>query len=193
MTNYIILFKSLGSKLNTRMDFNSEKPATEFIELTKLNGYKMYQYIQSGNNYVMTAEELEIKNIKFEKLLREVKTWFGLSKKTVTDFLIMPDKSFYYPYEFGSYLYIFTKKNRTKADFEKWLDKEFASRFGHIDETFAGFENLMNDEDYLIATNHDLQHQFGVVGNKNIIDEIIAKFKNENLREFELEDYEEKR
>ncbi|MDT0559542.1 hypothetical protein RM697_12835 [Ichthyenterobacterium sp. W332] len=192
MTNFILNFKSLGSKLITRMDFNSEKPATEFIELTKLNGYKMYQYIQSGNNYVMTAEELEMKNIKFEKLLREVKTWFGLSKKTVTDFLIMPDKSFYYPYEFGSYLYIFTKQNRTKVDFENWLDKEFPSRFGHIDETFTGFENLMDDEDYLIATNHDLQHQFGVVGNKNIIDQIITEYKNANLREFELDDYEEK-
>jgi hypothetical protein len=193
MTNFILLFKSLRSKLITRIDFNSKKPATEFIEQTKLDGYKMYQYIQSGNNYVMTAEELEMKNIKFEKLLREVKTWFGLSKKTVTDFLIMPNKSFYYPYEFGSYLYIFTKQDRTKADFENWLNKEFSSRFGHIDETFTGFENLMNDEDYLIATNHDLQHQFGVVGNKNIIGQIITKFKNANLSEFELEDYEEKR
>ena len=193
MTNFILLFKSLGSKIITRMDFKSEKPATEFIEKTKLDGYKMYQYIQSGNNYVMTAEELSSQNILFEKLSREVKTWFGLSKKTVMDFLIMPNKDFYYPYEFGSYLYIFTKQDRTKADFENWLNKEFPSRFGHIDETFTGFENLMNDEDYLIATNHDLQHQFGVVGNKSVIDQIIARFENAKLNEFELEDYEEKR
>ena len=175
------------------MDFNSEKPATEFIELTKLDGYKMYQYIQSGNNYVMTAEELETKNIKFEKLFREVKTWFGLSKKNVTDFLIMPNRDFYYPHQFGSYLYIFTKENRTKTDFENWLNKEFPSRFGHIDETFSGLQNLMDKDDYLIATNHDLQHQFGVIGKKSIVDQIISKFKNANLSEFELEDYEETR
>ena len=175
------------------MDFNSEKPATEFIELTKLEDYKMYQYIQSGNNYVMTEKELETENIRFEKLFREKKTWFGLSKKTVTDFLIMPNKDFFYPFEFGSYLYIFTKQDRNKAELENWLNREFPSRFGHIDETFVGFEKLMDDEDYLIATNHDLQHQFGVVGKKKIIDQIITKFKNENLSEFELKDYEEKR
>ena len=193
MTQFILQFKSLGSKIITRMDFNSEKPATEFIELTKLDGYKMYQYIQSGNNYVMTAEELETKNIKFEKLFREVKTWFGLSKKNVTDFLIMPNRDFYYPHQFGSYLYIFTKENRTKTDFENWLNKEFPSRFGHIDETFSGLQNLMDKDDYLIATNHDLQHQFGVIGKKSIVDQIISKFKNANLSEFELEDYEETR
>lgn len=191
MTQFILQIKSLDSKIITRIDFNSEKPATEFIELTRLNGYKIFQYIQSGNNYVMTAEELEKKNIQFEKLFREVKTWFGLSKKTVTDFLIMPNDDFYYPYEFGSYLYIFTKQDRTKIDFENWLDKEFPRRFGNIDETFSGFENLMNKDDYLIATNHDLQHQFGIVGEKNIIEQIITKFKNEKLSAFELEDYEE--
>ncbi|MCG2432155.1 hypothetical protein [Aequorivita xiaoshiensis] len=191
MSQFILQFKTLGSKIITRMDFNSKKPATEFIGLTKLDGYKMYQYIQSGNNYAMTAEELETENIQFEKLFREKKTWFGLSKKTVTDFLILPNKNFYYPYEFGSYLYIFTKQDRTKNDFENWLNKEFPSRFGHIDERFIGFKNLMSEDDYLIATNHDLQHQFGVVGKKKIIERVISKFKNENLSEFELENYEE--
>lgn len=191
MTQFILQFKNLDSKITTRINFDSKKTATEFIEKTKLNGYKMYQYIQSENNYVMTAKELEMKNIQFEELSRKVKTWFGLSKKTISDFLIMPHNSFYYPYEYGSYLYIFTKQDTKKVDFENWLNKEFPCRFGDIDETFTGFENLMNNEDYLIATNHDLQNQFGVIGNKNIIDQIITKFKNANLNKFELEDYEE--
>ena len=193
MTQFILLFHNLGSKIVTRMDFNSNKPAKEFIELTKLDDYEMYQYIQSGNTYVMTEEKLEKENIQFEKLYREKKTWFGLSKKTVTDLLIMPNQEFFYPHEFGSYLYLFTKQKRTKTDIENWLNKEFPSRFGHIDETFAGFANFMDEEDYLIATNHDLQHQFGVIGKKDKIDRIITEFKNANLSEFELENYENKR
>jgi len=57
----------------------------------------------------------------------------------VTDFLIMPNQEFYYPYEIGSYLYLFTTHKRTKTDIENWLNKEFPNRFGHIDETFTGF------------------------------------------------------
>lgn len=193
MTQFILQIQSLGSKIITRIDFKSEKPATEFIELTKLDGYGMYQYIQSGNTYVMTEEKLEYENIQFEKLYREKKTWFGLSKKTVTDLLILPNQEFYYPYEFGSYLYLFTKQKSTKIEIENWLNKEFPKRFGHIDETFSGFKNLMNEDDYLIATNHDLQNQFGVIGNKNIVDQIITKFKNAELNEFELENYQETR
>ncbi|MEE9363409.1 MAG: hypothetical protein V3U92_12500 [Cellulophaga sp.] len=77
MTQYILQFQNLGSKIVTRMDFNSEKPATEFIELSKLDGYKMYQYIQSDFTYIMPIEELEQEKIHFEKLYRK--------KKTVTD------------------------------------------------------------------------------------------------------------
>lgn len=190
MTQFIILFHELGSKISTRMDFKSNKPAKEYIELAKLEGYEMYQYIQSGNTYVMTEEKLEKENIQFERLYRVEKTWFGLSKKIVTDFLIMPNQEFYYPYEFGSYLYLFTKRKRSKTDIENWLNKEFPDRFGHIDETFIGFENLINEQDYLIATNYDLQNQFGVIGEKGIVNSIIAEFEKRNLIEFELENCE---
>ena len=192
MTQFILSFHTLGSKIVTRMDFNSNKPATEYIELTKLDGYEMYQYIQSGNTYVMTEEKLVKANIQFEKLYRAKKTWFGLSEKTVTDLLILPNQEFYYPHEFGGYLYLFTKQKSTKADIENWLNKVFPSRFGNIDETFTGFENLMDEEDYLIATNHDLQHQFGVIGKKSKIEQIISKFKSAGLNEFELEKYEDR-
>ncbi|EPR70426.1 hypothetical protein ADIWIN_3782 [Winogradskyella psychrotolerans RS-3] len=166
MTKFLLLFHDFGSKIFTQIEFKSNKVPTDFIELTKLDDYEMYQYIQSGNTYVMTEERLEKENIHFEKLKREKKTWFGFYKKTVTDLLIMPNQEFYYPYESGSYLYLFTKQKITKAEIENWLNREFPSRFGHIDERFEGFENLLNEEDYLIATNHDLQRQFGVIGKK---------------------------
>ncbi|WP_452227589.1 MULTISPECIES: hypothetical protein [unclassified Lacinutrix] len=193
MTKFLLLFHNLGSKIFTQAEFKSNKSATEFIQLTKLDGYEMYQYIQSETTYVMTEEKLKNENILFEKLNREKKTWFGLSKKTVTDLLIMPNQEFYYPYGFGSYLYLFTKRKRTKTDIEDWLNKEFPSRFGHIDERFSGFENLMDDEDYLIATNHDLQHQFGIIGKKDKIDLIIAEFKKANLSELVLKNFENQR
>ena len=45
----------------------------------------------------------------------------------------------------------------------------------------------MNPEDYLIATDHDLQHQFGVIGEDDKISKIITKFKNTSLKSFDLE------
>ena len=193
MKQFILLFHPLSTSEEVRIDFKSEKPATEFIELTKLDGYKMYQYIQSEHTYNMPIEELELENIGFKKLYREKKTWFGFSKKTVTDLLIEPKNGFYYPYGYGNYLYIFTKQEIDQTEFEKWLNKEFPSRFGDIDETFAGFNseflNLMNEDDYLIATNHDYQEQFGVCGKTNIIEQIVSKFSELNLNEYETEKY----
>ena len=193
MKQFILLFHPLSTTEEVRIDFKSEKPASDFIELTKLDGYNVYQYIQSDYSYNMPIEELELENIGFKKLYREKKTWFGLSKKTVTDLLIEPKTGFYYPYGYGNYLYIFTKKEIKQSEFEKWLNKEFPSRFADIDETFAGFNseflNLMNEDDYLIATNHDYQEQFGVSGKADIIDKIISKFEKANLNEFELEKY----
>ena len=172
------------------MDFKSSNPATDFIDLSKLEGYLMYQYIQGDNTYVMPMEKLERESVEFERLYREKKTWFGFSKKTVTDLLISPNQEFYYPHEFGNYLYLFSKYRRTKSEIENWLDKEFPSRFGDIDETFIGLTELLDEEDYLIATNYDLQNQLGLIGKGDIVDIIIEKFRNENLNEFELGDYE---
>ena len=88
MKQFILLFHPLRKNEEVRIDFKSEKPASDFIELTKLNGYKVLQYIQSDFTYNMPITELESKNIGFKKLYREKKTWLGLSKKTVTDLLI---------------------------------------------------------------------------------------------------------
>lgn len=193
MKRFILLFHPLSTSEEVRIDFYSEKPATEFIELTKLEGYRMYQYIQSDYSYNMTIKELELRNIRFKKLSREKKTWFGLSKKTVTDLLIEPKNEFYYPYSYGHYLYIFTKKEINQSDLEKWLNKEFSNRFADIDETFAGFNseflNLMNEDDYLIATNHDYQNEFGLTGNVEIIEQVVSRFNEMNLEEYTVKRY----
>lgn len=185
---YILEFHNLGLNQKIRMDFSSEHKPTEFFELAKLNGYQIYQYIQGENTYAMSIYNLNIQNIEFEELYRTKKnTLFGSHKDTITDLLILPKNDFFYPYEFGSYLYLFTKKQVNKADFENWLNKEFPSRFGDIDESFDGFENLMNEDDYVLVTNYDLQHQFGVIGNENTINLIISKFEKAGLDEFELD------
>ena len=193
MKQFILLLHPLSTNEKVRIDFKSEKPASEIIELTKLNGYKIYQYIQSDYTYNMPIADLELENIGFKKLYREKKTWFGLSKKTVTDLLIEEQNGFYYPYGYGHYLYLFTKQSIDQSEFENWLNKEFPSRFGDIDETFAGFNseflNLMNEDDYVIATNHDYQEEFGLAGKAEIIEQIISKFNELNLAEYEIDKY----
>ncbi|WP_240642375.1 metallophosphoesterase family protein [Nonlabens xiamenensis] len=191
MKQFILLFQPFSKGGVVQIDFKSEKPASDFIEFTKLDGYNVYQYIQSDFTYNMSIAELESENIGFKKLYREKKTWFGLSKKTVIDLLIEQQNGFYYPYGFGNYLYLFSKQKINQSEFEKWLNKEFPSRFGDIDGTFAGFNselsNLMNEDDYLIATNHDYQEHFGLTGKAEIIEQIILKFNDLNLAEYETE------
>ncbi|MFC6858977.1 hypothetical protein [Zunongwangia atlantica] len=189
MTEFIVLFQKLGIAGCAQLEFESDLPAENFIQLIMLDGYYMYQYIQAGNIYVMLISKLKENQINFEQLyrIRIEKTWFGFATRTVRDLLIMPNQNFYYPHEFGSYLYIFTKQLRSKAEIEIWLDNEFSNRYADINEEFTGFKNLMNPEDYLIATNHDLQHQFGVIGGDDKIAKIITKFKNTSLKGFDLE------
>ena len=45
----------------------------------------------------------------------------------------------------------------------------------------------MNQDDYVIATNHDYQEQFGLTGRAEIIEQIISKFNDLNLAEYEME------
>ncbi len=193
MKQFILLFHPLSTSEEIRIDFKSEKPASDFIELTKLDEYKVYQYILSDYTHNMPIAELESENIGFKKLHREKKTLFGLSKKTVVDLFIEQQNGFYYPYNYGNYLYLITKRKINQSEFEKWLKKEFPNRFADIDETFAGFNseflNLINEDDYVIATNHDYQEQFGLTGKAEIIEQIISKFNDLNLEEYETEKY----
>lgn len=188
MKRFVILLNPLITGSELRIDFQSESIATDFYDLSKLDEYKMYQYIQSDYTYIMSIEELEQKNISFIKLEREEKTWFGLFKKKVTDILIEPTEGFYYPYSYGYYLYIFTKHKINKTEFEDWLNKKYLTK--GINESFteikSEFEDLMKKDDYLLVTNHDLQYHFGICGNENIIDQITSKFNKLNLNEFEI-------
>ncbi len=188
MKRFVILLNPLITGSELRIDFQSESIATDFYDLSKLDEYKMYQYIQSDYTYITSIEELEQKNISFIKLEREEKTWFGLFKKKVTDILIEPTEGFYYPYSYGYYLYIFTKHKINKTEFEDWLNKKYLTK--GINESFteikSEFEDLMKKDDYLLVTNHDLQYHFGICGNENIIDQITSKFNKLNLNEFEI-------
>jgi len=149
---------------------------------------KIYQYIQSDYSFTMSIEELEKKNISFIKLEREVNTWFGLFKKKVTDLLIEPNEGFYYPHSHGYYLYIFTKHKINKTEFLDWLNKNYLTK--DIDESFTEINSentdLINKDDYLLVTNHDLQQHFGIYGNENIINQIISKLNKLNLTGFEI-------
>ena len=188
MKRFVILLNQLSKKSELRIDFLSERVATDFYDLSKLDGYNIYQYIQSDYTYVMSVEELKQKKISYLELNREVKTWFGLFQKKVTDLLIEPSEGFYYPHDYGYYLYIFTKHKIEKNEFEDWLNKKYLTKDINesLTEIKSEYIDLINIDDYLLVTNHDLQQHFGICGNENIIKQIISKFNKLNLTEFEI-------
>ena len=141
----------------------------------------------------MEPSELEENDVKFKFLKREKKTWFGLSKKMVSDLLIYPKNGFYYPYQYGHYFYLYTKHDVKDLEFENWLNAQFPDRYGDFDETHAGintkYVQLLNADDYLIVTNHDFQEEFGITGSININQQILKKLKDLNLSEYAAEEY----
>ena len=194
MKEFILLFHPLGSNETIQVSFRSKEPAVDFIELSKLEGYNMYQYILGDFTYNMPVEDLMKDEIRFTRILREQRSWWGLYKRKVTDILIEPRIGFYYPYEFGNYLYWFTKQEAViESELLDWLNKQFPDRSTNIDDTFAGFNShrlqMLHEDDYLIATDHDHQQQFGVAGRNEIINAILSRFKSSDLTEFEMETY----
>ena len=190
---FIILFHPIGKGKSTRVDFESIRKATELYEELKIEGYEIYQFIQDEFKYNMEESELEKHQIKFESLEREKKTWFGFSSKIVSDLLIHPQKGFFYPYQYGHYFYLYSKRKINILEFEAWLNSKFPYRFGDFDETHAGINKneieLINEDDYLIITNHDYQEEFGLVGNYKIIEVLIKQLKGLNLQSFKEEEY----
>jgi hypothetical protein len=191
--NFIALLHSLGVTEKIRVDFKSDKPASDFYEHLKLDGYKIYQYIQDDYQYNMEPSELESNRVKFKLLQREKKIWFGLSKKMVSDLLIYPKNGFYYPYQYGHYFYLYSKHAVNELEFENWLNTQFPNRFVDFDVTHAGLNTksiqLLNDNDYLIVTNHDCQEEFGITGSTNINQQILKKLKNLNLKDYDEVEY----
>ena len=190
MKRFVILLNKISTKCETQINFVSEKTAIDFIQISKLDGYKIYQYIQNDYTYNMPIDELEQEDISFIKLFRKKKSFFGLLKKNIIDILIEPKDGFFYPYSYGYYFYIFTKHYIEKTIFEDWLNRIFLTK--NIEESFleinSEFIDLMNEDDYLLVTNHDYQEYFGICGNENIINQIINKFKIINLSEFEIKE-----
>ena len=188
---FIILFHPIGNEKSVRIDFESENIETDIYEDLKIDNYEIYQFIQEEFKYNMEESELQKKGIKFESFKREKKTWFGLSKKIVSDLLIFPQKDFFYPYQYGHYFYLFTKSEVNRNEFEGWMNSKFPEKFADFDETYAGLNKaeikLLNENDYLIITNHDYQSEFGVIGNSQIIAKLIERLKKLNLNSFEEE------
>lgn len=159
----------------------------------KLEGYEIYQFIQDDYRYIMETEELDFNQVTYSFCKREMKTWFGLGKKTVNDLLIFPKKGFYYPYQFGNYFYLFTRRPLNETKFKKWLNEQFIDQIANFDDTFAGMNTqtiqLMNDDDYLLVTNHDHQEQFGITGTFKVTELLRDKLKRMGQGEFEEEEY----
>ncbi|MEX2477944.1 MAG: hypothetical protein WD357_05875 [Gracilimonas sp.] len=191
---YIIHFHPVGEIEHYRLDFQSSSSASEILESLKLENYQLYQLILSENRCVMSTAELNSQNIKYDLVTREKKTWFGLLSKTVQDLLIYPNNSFYYPYDFGNYLYLYTRRLISKTEFNDWLLDQFPNGSEDLDRMYAGHNeetiNLLNSDDYLIITNHDYQKEFGINAEKAIIDKLKDKFREMRLSGFEEESYE---
>ena len=187
---HIALLHIIGQQDKYKLDFEIEISTTEIFEKLKLDDYKIYQLILNDNQYIMTHSELLGQGIKFDKLERIKKTWFGLGTKTVSDLLVYPQTKFYYPYEFGNYTYIYSKNDYSKEQINDWLLKQFPNISSDLDKTYAGFNTesieLLNPQDFLIITNHDYQTEFGVIGNKLTIDKILKI-----LRQMDLNNYDE--
>lgn len=186
---FIVLLHTIKKKRSVRIDFESNKIETDFYEELKMEGYQIYQFIQEEFKYNMEESELTENEIEFEVLKREKKTWFGLSKEIVTDLLIYPNEEFFYPYQYGHYFYLYTKKKVNISKFEKWMHSNFPYKFGDFDDTYAGLKKeeieLMNEGDYLLITNHDYQKEFGLIGNDYVIEALIERFRRLNLKSFE--------
>jgi hypothetical protein len=176
---YIALFHQLSSDTSIRIDFESEFEETAVYEILKLEEYKVYQFIDHDFLYNMKTSELDEKKIKYTKLEREKKTWFGIGRKTVFDILIHPGNEFYYPYQYGHYFYLFTKAEIQENHFQEWLNENFPKRFADFDELVGyGKTNelkLLNPDDYVLITNHDYQKEFGVAASGKIIDKLTER------------------
>jgi hypothetical protein len=180
-----ILFHSIKTEESVQVIFLSPELETNIYETLQLNDYKIYQFIDYEFKYNMNESELNEKDIDFVSLEREKKIWFGLYRKKVADLLILPNDGFFYPYQFGHYLYLFTQRAVEKAEFEDWINSEFLNRFVDFDDTYAGLNKqdiqLMNENDYLIITNYDYQKEFGVIANNKVIEQLISKLKSSDI------------
>ncbi len=187
------MFHPVGEEVKTRIDFDSEIEETLVYELLKLEGYSIYQFILQDYQYVMSFDELSELGVRFKLFKKERKTWFGLSKKIEQELLIYPKDGFFYPYQYGSYFYLFSREEIKESDFIKWMEEQFPNRWVDFDDTLAGLNSktikLLHQSDYILVTNHDYQKEFGVVGSKEVCATLTAKLRQEAFESFETEEY----
>ena len=136
--HYIALIHPIEEEVKRRIDFNSEITPRDIFEFLKLQDYKIYQYILPDYQFVMSLDEMKKRNIRFDTFEKEVSTWFGLGKKIEKELLIYPQEGFYFPYEFGSYFYLYSTKDVQRDEFIEWMDDQFPNRFADFDDTHAG-------------------------------------------------------
>jgi hypothetical protein len=191
--HYIAFFYPVGEEVKTRADFDSEIEETQVYELLRLDGYNIYQFILPDFQYVMPPNELREQGLMFDLFEKEESSWLGLSKKVKHELLIYPKEGFFYPYQYGSYFYLFSREGITGGKFIKWMDKQFPKRFADFDDTFAGFNsdkiNLLHESDYVLVTNYDYQKEFGVVASKELCGVLTAKLKQAGFENLEIEEY----
>jgi len=180
-----MLLHPIGELKSQRFDFNSNKTPIEIITALRHDDYKIYQFILHDSRYIMETWELDKRSVKYKLFDRVVTAWFGLKKKIVYDILIYPDQDFDYPYSFGNYIYLYTKQTLDVQLFENWILDQFPKRLSDIDDTHVGlnkdFIELINDTDYLLITNYDVQSEFGVISNANMKDTLIELTNNMEL------------
>ena len=92
MINITTLLHPIEKNETIRIDFQTELLETDIYEKLKLSGYGIYQFIENDFQYNMEQSELDAENIQYHELKREKKSWFGLSKKTITDLLDLQQK-----------------------------------------------------------------------------------------------------
>lgn len=191
--HYIALIHPIEEEVKKRIDFNSEIKTQDIFEFLKLQDYKIYQYILSDYQYVMPLNELKERYITFDTFEKEVSTWFGLGKKVEKELLIYPKDGFYYPYGFGSYFYLYSKKDIQRDEFIEWMDDQFPNRFSDFDDTHAGINwdsiKLLHQSDYILVTNNDYQNEFGITAKKEICNLLKDRFEKANFEDMEMSEY----
>ena len=110
--------------------------------------------------------------------------------------LIYPKERFYYPYQYGGYFYLFSKRIISKDEFINWINDQFPNRFSDFDNTYGGLNyktiKLLNESDYVLVTNHDYQSEFGVTADRKIINVLLDRLNQQDFGAFDFEAYEQK-
>lgn len=190
---YIVMLHDLEKNNSLRIDFDSKKKPNNVIKGLRLKNYKLCQFIQNEYLVEISENELTEKKIRFDILPRTKRTWFGLSKKEVNDILIVQTNEFMYPYIYGHFVYYFSKHEIGKPEMQSWLSEITPNLFGGLDDIYSAMNNystkLINNDDYVIVTNHDHQNQFGISAISNILELIRVNIEGLEVDHIEYDEY----